>query len=75
MPILRITNAAGTCTGIVTYSLAYEYMGFRFENHSLMGPTKINKTGEQSAANGRKFWAAYAAWDKLSPAEKEATRL
>lgn len=75
MPLLYITNAAGERTGIVTYSHAYQYRGFRFEDHSLMGPTKINKTGEQSAAAGRKFWAAWAAWNKLTDEEKEKTRI
>ena len=75
MPSLYITDGNGKCTGVISYSNAYQYMGFRFEDHSLMGPTKINKTGEQSAAAGRKFWAAWDTWNKLTDEEKEQTRI
>ncbi len=75
MPSIYTTNSAGKLTGILTYSHAYQYMGFRFEVHRYLGPSKLNKDGEPSVATGRKFWAAWDAWNKLTDEEKAKTRI
>lgn len=61
--------------GIITLANGYKYKNFYFEYHSYLGPTKMNKNGEFSKRQGRTFYKAISAWEKLSKREKEKTRI
>lgn len=43
--------------------------------HDYLGPSKLRKDGEPAAKEGRKFWAAFTEWQKLTDVEKEETKV
>ena len=53
----------------------YQFKGFLFEFHSRFGPVKVNKNYDPASRMGRKFWKAFAEWDKLTPEEKLKTQI
>jgi hypothetical protein len=69
------TNAEGKINGIMTVPNIYQYKGFIFEFHSYLGPVKVKKNFDPASAMGRKFWKAFAEWDKLSADEKLETQI
>ena len=69
------TNAEGKIDGIMTIPNIYQYKGFIFEFHSYLGPVKVKKNFDPASAMGRKFWKAFAEWDKLTKEEKTATQI
>ena len=69
------TNAEGKIDGIMTLANIYQYKGFLFEFHSYLGPQKLKKNFDPASAMGRKFWKAFAEWDKLSAEEKLETQI
>lgn len=74
MPIAKYYEN-GKLTALVTYQHTYFFGGFKFEYSNFLGPTKLNKNGEQSAQAGRRFYLAVSQWEKLSKEEKEKTRI
>lgn len=64
----------GTPT-IVTCGNGYQYGGFTFEYHRWLGPTKLNKDGEFSKRQGRKFYQVVSQWEKLTKRQREKTRI
>jgi hypothetical protein len=69
------TNAEGKIDGIMTVPNIYQYKGFIFEFHSYLGPVKVKKNWDVASAMGRKFWKAFAEWDKLTKEEKLETQI
>jgi hypothetical protein len=61
--------------GIMTLANIYQFKGFLFEFHSRFGPVKVNKNFDPASRMGRKFWKAFAEWDKLTPEEKKETQI
>jgi hypothetical protein len=52
----------------------YRYRGVTFEFHRYCGPIRLKKNGDPSnVPMGRKFWAMFEAWQKLSPSKKKRT--
>jgi len=71
MPCIRIKDGF-MCLGGPNYA----YDGIYFEMHSYFGPLRTTKSGEPSDRPcGKKFWAAWEKWDRLSAEEKEAYRI
>ena len=70
-----LTNAEGKIDGIMTIANIYQFKGFLFEFHSRLGPVKVNKNFDPALAMGRKFWKAFAEWDKLTKEEKLKTQI
>jgi hypothetical protein len=70
-----LTNSDGSRYGIITFADIYEFKGFIFEFHSYLGPVKLKKDYDPASAMGRKFWKAFAEWDKLTPEEKLKTQI
>lgn len=71
-----IQSPDGTVSGIITLANIYEFEGFTFEYHHFLGPCKLKKSDwEPAARSGLKFYQAIDRWNKLTPPEKEATRL
>lgn len=58
----------------VTVAPVYEFGGFRFEYHYMIGPSKLNKNGEESKRMGRKFLKALQQWCDLPEKEREKYR-
>ena len=71
----HLIDADGRRYGIMTLANIYQYKGFLFEFHTLLGPVKLKKNWDSAAAMGRKFWKAYSEWDKLTPEEKRETQI
>jgi|688.fasta_scaffold24234_2 hypothetical protein len=69
------TNAEGKIDGIMTLANIYQFKGFIFEFHSYLGPQKLKKNWDVASAMGRKFWKAFAEWDKLTKEEKLETQI
>ena len=69
------TNAEGKIDGIMTVPNIYQYKGFIFEFHSYLGPVKVKKNFDPASAMGRKFWKAFAEWNKLTQEEKLETQI
>jgi len=69
------TDENNKVNGIMTLANIYQYKGFIFEFHSYLGPVKIKKNFDPASAMGRKFWKAFAEWDKLTPEEKLKTQI
>ena len=69
------TNAEGKIDGIMTVANIYQFKGFTFEFHSYLGPVKVKKNFDPASAMGRKFWKAFAEWDKLTKEEKLETQI
>lgn len=59
----------------VTVAPVYEFGGFRFEYHYMIGPSKLNKNGEESKRMGRKFLKALQQWCDLPEKEREKYRV
>ena len=70
-----LTNAEGKIDGIMTLANIYQFKGFLFEFHSYLGPQKLKKNWDVASAMGRKFWKAFAEWDKLTKEEKLETQI
>jgi hypothetical protein len=70
-----LTNAEGKIDGIMTVPNIYQYKGFLFEFHSYLGPVKLKKDHDPASRMGRKFFKAFAEWDKLTPEEKSKTQI
>lgn len=68
-----LINPDGTRYGIMTVANIYQFKGFLFEFHSRFGPVKVKKDFDPALAMGRKFWKAFAEWDKLTKEEKKET--
>ena len=66
-------NAEGKIDGIMTVASIYQYKGFTFEFSNFLGPLKLNKDLNPSAAMGRKFFKAFDEWAKLTKEEKAKT--
>ena len=71
----HLIDADGRRYGIMTLANIYQYKGFLFEFHTLLGPVKLKKNWDSAAAMGRKFWKAYSEWDKLTAEEKRETQI
>jgi hypothetical protein len=69
------TNAEGKIDGIMTVADIYHYRGFTFESHRYLGPQKLKKDFDPASRMGRKFYKAFAEWDKLTPEEKSKTQI
>lgn len=61
--------------GIISVGNGYKFGGFYFEWNNYLGPTKMNKNGEPSKQQGRKFFNMIDRWVKLTDKEKEKTRI
>ena len=59
----------------VTVAPVYEFGGFRFEYHYMIGPSKLNKHGEESKRMGRKFLKALQQGCDLPEKEREKYRV
>lgn len=59
----------------VAVAPTYELGGFRFEYHYMIGPSKLNKNGEESKRMGRKFLKALQQWCDLPEKEREKYRV
>ena len=59
--------------GIMTVANVYKFKGFTFEYSDFLGPLKLNKDLNPSAAMGRKFFKAFDEWAKLTKEEKAET--
>jgi len=70
-----LINADGTRYGIMTVPNVYQYKGFTFESHFYLGPLKLKKDCNPASRMGRKFFKAFAEWDKLTPEEKSKTQI
>ena len=70
-----LTNSDGSRYGIMTVPNIYQFKGFIFEFHSYLGPVKVKKNFDPASAMGRKFWKAFAEWDKLTKEEKLETQI
>ena len=70
-----LTNAEGKIDGIMTVANIYQFKGFIFEFHTLFGPVKVKKNFDPASAMGRKFFKAFAEWNKLTPEEKLKTQI
>ena len=72
MPFLTINGQPVHLAIIPVYS----YQGFVFDVHPYLGPTKLRHSDHEPAARtGRKFWAAFSAWEKLTAKQKAKTRV
>jgi len=69
------TDENNKVNGIMTLANIYQYKGFIFEFHSYLGPVKVKKNFDPASAMGRKFWKAFAEWDKLTKEEKLETQI
>jgi hypothetical protein len=69
------TDENNKVNGIMTVPNIYQFKGFLFEFHSYLGPVKVKKNFDPASAMGRKFWKAFAEWDKLTPEEKLKTQI
>lgn len=68
-------DSSGFC-GIVHLADIYRYKGFTFEFHRYCGPVKlVGQNLEPTKREGKKFYAAVAEWEKLTPKEKLATQI
>jgi hypothetical protein len=65
----------GRVIAVVTMANIYRYGGFTFEMHRYCGPTKLKKNWEPAVTTGRKFWKAWAEWNKLTDEEKRKTQI
>lgn len=70
-----LKDGDGKVTTILTMADIFQFGGFIFEFHGYCGPMKLKKDFEPAKREGRKFFQAIAAWQKLAPEEKEATRI
>jgi hypothetical protein len=75
MGTYHLTNAEGKVNGIMTLANIYQFKGFLFEFHFYLGPQKVKKDFDPASAMGRKFWKAFAEWDKLTKEEKLETQI
>jgi hypothetical protein len=69
------TDENNKVNGIMTVPNIYQFKGFLFEFHSYLGPVKVKKNFDPASAMGRKFWKAFAEWDKLTKEEKLETQI
>ena len=69
------TDENNKVNGIMTVPNIYQFKGFIFEFHSYLGPVKVKKNFDPASAMGRKFWKAFAEWDKLTKEEKLQTQI
>jgi hypothetical protein len=69
------TNAEGKIDGIMTIPNIYQFKGFTFESHRYLGPQRLKKNFDPASRMGRKFWKAFAEWDKLTKEEKLKTQI
>ena len=75
MATYYLTKPDGTRYGIMTVADIYHYRGFTFESHRYLGPQKLKKDFDPASRMGRKFYKAFAEWDKLTPEEKSKTQI
>jgi hypothetical protein len=70
-----LINADGKIDGIMTVANIYQFKGFTFESHRYLGPQRLKKDFDPASRMGRKFFKAFAEWDKLTPEEKLKTQI
>ncbi len=75
MPHYLVRNEKGQCLMHIAFADVYEFGGFRFEYHYMIGPSKLNKNGEESKRMGRKFLKALQQWCDLPEKEREKYRV
>ncbi len=76
MACIRIKGERCCPDGVVCgFEPVYRYGGFKFENHHYFGPVKLRLDGEVAKATGRKFYAAFERWEKLTKKQREKYRV
>jgi hypothetical protein len=75
MAIIHLTNPDGSLYAIINVPNVYQYKLFIFEVHPYLGPIKLKSDCNPASRMGRKFFKAFAEWDKLTPEEKSKTQI
>jgi hypothetical protein len=75
MAIIHLTNPDGSLYAIMKVPNVYQYKLFMFEIHPYLGPIKLKSDCNPASRMGRKFFKAFAEWDKLTPEEKLKTQI
>jgi len=75
MATIHLTNPDGSLYAIMNVPNVYQYKLFIFEVHPYLGPIKLKSDCNPASRMGRKFFKAFAEWDKLTPEEKSKTQI